>query len=297
MGKITSLSDKLFDVLIYLFLSVIFLVTFYPFWNILVVSLNDATDSVRGGLYLWPREFTLESYASIFRNGELINSVKVTVLRTVIGTPLSVLTISMMAYSLSKRELIAWRALTLFFIFTMYFGGGLIPTYMIIKSLGLIDSFWVFIFPGLIGVFLMILVRTYIEQLPSELEESAKIDGANDLQIFVRLILPLCVPVLATIALFIGIGHWNSWYDSYIYTYKPELKTLQAILVKILNQFQTGAMVSEAEQLANSSKRIPVSGESIRMAVTMVATLPIIFVYPFLQRFFVKGIMMGAIKS
>ncbi|GLX66333.1 carbohydrate ABC transporter permease [Paenibacillus glycanilyticus] len=297
MGKISSLSEKLFELSIYLFLSVIFVVTFYPFWNILVVSLNDATDSVRGGLYLWPREFTLESYASIFRNGELINSVKVTVLRTVIGTPLSVLAISMMAYSLSKRELIAWRALTLFFIFTMYFGGGLIPTYMIIKSLGLIDSFWVFIFPGLIGVFLMILVRTYIEQLPSELEESAKIDGANDLQIFTWIVLPLCVPVLATIALFIGIGHWNSWYDSYIYTYKPELKTLQAVLVKILNQFQTGAMVSEAEQLANSSKRTPVSGESIRMAVTMVATLPIIFVYPFLQRFFVKGIMMGAIKS
>lgn len=297
MPKIHSLSDKLFDLFVYLFLIVIFLVTFYPFWNILVVSLNDATDSVRGGLYLWPRQFTLESYQSIFRNDELINSVKVTVLRTVIGTPLSVLAISMMAYSLSKRELIAWRAFTLFFIFTMYFGGGLIPTYMIIKSLGLIDSFWVFIFPGLIGVFLMILVRTYIEQLPPELEESAKIDGANDLQIFGRLILPLCVPVLATIALFIGIGHWNSWYDSYIYTYKPELKTLQAILVKILNQFQTGAMVSEAEALANSSKRIPVSGESIRMAVTMVATLPIILVYPFLQRFFVKGMMMGAIKS
>ncbi|WP_054025053.1 carbohydrate ABC transporter permease [Bacillus sp. FJAT-28004] len=297
MPKIHSLSDKLFDLFIYLFLIVIFLVTFYPFWNILVVSLNDATDSVRGGLYLWPRQFTLESYKSIFRNAELINSVKVTVLRTIIGTPLSVLVISMMAYSLSKRELIAWRAFTLFFIFTMYFGGGLIPTYMIIKSLGLIDSFWVFIFPGLVGVFLMILVRTYIEQLPPEMEESAKIDGANDLQIFGRMVLPLCVPVLATIALFIGIGHWNSWYDSYIYTYKPELKTLQAILVKILNQFQTGAMVSEAEQLANSSKRNPVSGESVRMAVTMVATLPIVLIYPFLQRFFVKGIMMGAIKS
>lgn len=297
MPKIHSLSDKLFDLFIYLFLIIIFLVTFYPFWNILVVSLNDATDSVRGGLYLWPRQFTLESYESIFRNSELINSVKVTVLRTIIGTPLSVLVISMMAYSLSKRELIAWRAFTLFFIFTMYFGGGLIPTYMIIKSLGLIDSFWVFIFPGLVGVFLMILVRTYIEQLPPEMEESAKIDGANDLQIFGRMVLPLCVPVLATIALFIGIGHWNSWYDSYIYTYKPELKTLQAILVKILNQYQTGAMVSEAEQLANSSKRNPVSGESVRMAVTMVATLPIVFIYPFLQRYFVKGIMMGAIKS
>ncbi|WP_308635743.1 carbohydrate ABC transporter permease [Paenibacillus silvisoli] len=296
LGK-SNVSDKLFDLMNYTLLCLIFVVTFYPFWNILVVSLNDATDAVRGGLYLWPRDFTLASYKSIFRNQELLGSINVTVLRTVIGTPLSVLAICMMAYSLSKRELIAWRFFTLFFIFTMYFGGGLIPTYMIIKSLGLIDSFWVYIFPGLIGVFLMILVRTFIEQLPPELEESAKIDGANELEIFIRLILPLCVPVLATIALFIGIGHWNSWYDSYIYTYKPELKTLQAVLVKILNQFQTGAMVSEADQLANSSKRTPVSGESIRMAVTMVATLPIILVYPFIQRFFVKGMMMGAIKS
>jgi putative aldouronate transport system permease protein len=297
VAKKLSLSEIVFDICNYTFLALIFVITFYPFWNILVVSLNDATDSVRGGLFLWPRVFTLDSYATIFRNTELLVSVKVTVLRTLIGTPVSVLAICMMAYSLSKRELIAWRFLTLFFIFTMYFGGGLIPTYMIIKSLGLIDSFWVFIFPGLIGVFLMILVRTYIEGLPAELEESAKIDGANDLEIFAKIILPLCIPVLATIALFIGIGHWNSWYDSYIYTYKPELKTLQAVLVKILNQFQTGSMVSEAEALANSSKRIPVSGESIRMAVTMVATIPIVMVYPFVQRYFVKGIMMGAIKS
>ncbi|ALS26484.1 sugar ABC transporter permease [Paenibacillus sp. 32O-W] len=290
-------SDLWFNLMLYVFLSAIFVVTFYPFWNILVVSLNDATDSVRGGLYIWPREFTLASYRSILHNDELIGSVKVTVLRTLIGTPLSVLAISMMAYALSKRELIARRWLSLFFIFTMYFGGGLIPTYMVIRSLGLIDSFWVFIFPGLIGVFLMILIRTYMEQLPAELEESAKMDGANDLQMFARIVLPLCVPVLATIALFVGIGHWNSWYDSYIYTYKSELKTLQAVLVKILNQYQTGAMVSEAEQLANSSKRIPVSGESIRMAATMVATIPIVMVYPFIQRFFIKGIMMGAIKS
>jgi putative aldouronate transport system permease protein len=292
-----SLSDRLFDLMLTVFLGGVFLVTFYPFWNILVVSLNDATDAVRGGLYWWPREFTLDSYRTIFRNGELINSVKVTVLRTIIGTPLSVIVISMMAFALSKRDLIAWKWFNLFFIFTMYFGGGLIPTYMIVKSLGLIDSFWVFVFPGMIGVFLMILIRTYMEQLPAELEESAKMDGANDLQLYARVVMPLCVPVLATIALFVGIGHWNAWYDSYIYTYNPDLKTLQAVLVKILNQYQTGAMLSEAEQLANTNKRIPVSGESIRMAVTMVATIPVLLVYPFIQRYFVKGIMMGAIKG
>lgn len=292
-----SMAERLFDTSLYVFLAFIFFVTFYPFWNILVISLNDATDSLRGGLFFWPREVTFESYVTIFRNPEIWSAIRVTALRTVIGTAISIFCISMLAYTLSKRHLLGWKFFSFFFVLTMYFGGGLIPTYMVIKSLGLIDSFWVFIFPGLIGVFLMILVRTFIEQLPVEIEESAKMDGANELQIFFRMILPLCVPVLATIGLFLAIGHWNSWYDSYIYTYKPELKTLPAVLVKILNQFQTTGMMSDAQQLAQSSTRVPVSSESIRMAVTMVATLPIVLVYPFLQKYFVKGMMMGAIKS
>lgn len=297
MKNSKTVSEHLFDASLYVFLAIIFLATFYPFWNIFVISLNDATDTLKGGLYFWPRVPTFESYMTIFRNPEIWSAIKITVLRTIVGTAVSIFCISMLAYALSKRNLIGWKYFSFFFVFTMYFGGGLIPTYMVIKSVGLIDSFWVYIFPGLIGVFLMILVRTFIEQIPGEIEESSKIDGANDLQIFFRIIMPLCVPVLATIGLFLAIGHWNSWYDSYVYTYKPELKTLQAVLVKILNQFQTASMMSDAQQLAQSSKRIPVSSESIRMAVTMVATLPIILVYPFVQRYFVKGIMMGAIKS
>jgi putative aldouronate transport system permease protein len=292
-----SLPEKLFDIILYVFLSGIFIVTFYPFWNILIISLNESTDSLKGGLFLWPRVLTFDSYATIFRNQEIWNALQVTVLRTAIGTPITVLCVAMVGYSLSKRYLTAHRFWSLFFIFTMYFGGGLIPTYMIIKSLHLIDSFWVFILPGLMSIFLMILVRTFIEQLPPEMDESARIDGAQDLQIFIRIVLPLCIPVLATVGLFVAIGHWNAWYDSYIYTYKPELKTLQAILVKILNQYQTSGMVSEAQQLANSAKRMSVSGESIRMAVTMVATVPIILVYPLIQRYFVKGMLVGAIKS
>lgn len=297
MREKKTMPERLFDISLYIFLSFIFIITFYPFWNILVISLNDATDTLRGGLYFWPRDITFESYRSVFSNPEIWSAIKVTLMRTVLGTALSLVCISMLAYSLSKRHLLGWRFFSFFFVFTMYFGGGLIPSYMVIKSLGLIDTFWVFIFPGMIGVFLMILVRTFMEQLPGEIEESAKIDGANDLQIFARIVMPLCVPVLATIGLFLAIGHWNSWYDSYIYTYKPELKTLQAVLVKILNQFQTGGMMSQAQQMAANNNRVPVSSESIRMAVTMVATLPIILVYPFVQKYFVKGMMMGAIKS
>ena len=147
------------------------------------------------------------------------------------------------------------------------------------------------------NVFYMILVRTFIEQLPQEISESAKMDGANDLQVYFRIIMPLTMPVLATIALFTAIGHWNAWFNSYVFTYKSSLKTLQAVLVKILNQYQTGAMVSDAQKLADSSKRLAVSSDTIRMAATMVATIPIVMVYPFLQRYFVKGMTLGSVKS
>ncbi|WP_029192276.1 carbohydrate ABC transporter permease [Paenibacillus harenae] len=292
-----SKNDFLFMSVVYLFIIAVFIVTFYPFWNIFIISLNSAEDTLRGNLYLWPRDFSLSSYRQILTDSEIWSAIKVTVLRTLIGTPLAVMVISMLAYSLSKKELVGNRAWTLYFVFTMYFGGGLIPYYMVLKSLHLIDSFMVFILPSMMNVFYMIIVRTFMQGLPQELDESAKIDGANYLQIFFRIILPLTTPVLATIGLFTAIMHWNSWFDSYVFTYKADLKTLQAVLVKILNQYQTGSMVSEAQQLANSSKRLAVSPDTIRMAATMVATLPIVMVYPFLQKYFVKGMTLGAVKS
>ncbi|WP_261301476.1 carbohydrate ABC transporter permease [Paenibacillus andongensis] len=292
-----SSGDIVFAWFVYVFLFLVFIATFYPFWNILVLSLNSAEDTIRGGVYFWPRVFSLTSYVQILGDQEIINGVKVTLARTLIGTPLAVLVICLLSYPLSKRDLVGGKFITLFFIFTMYFGGGLIPYYMILKSLHLIDTFWVYIAPGLMNVFYMILVRTFIQQLPGELDESAKMDGANDLQIFVKIVLPLTTPVLATIGLFTAIGHWNSWFDSYVFTYKPELKTLQAVLVKILNQYQTSSMVSDAQQMADSAKRLAVSSDSIRMAATIVATLPIVIVYPFLQKYFVKGMTVGAVKA
>ncbi|NIK66729.1 MULTISPECIES: carbohydrate ABC transporter permease [unclassified Paenibacillus] len=289
--------DFLFMAAVYAFIVAIFVITFYPFWNIFIISLNSAEDTLRGHLYLWPREFSLKSYEQILGDSEIWTAIRVTLLRTVIGTPLAVLTISMLAFALSKKELVANRFWTLYFVFTMYFGGGLIPYYMVLKSYHLIDNFMVFIVPGLMNVFYMIIVRTFMQGLPQELDESAKMDGANYLQIFFRIILPLTTPVLATIGLFTAISHWNSWFDSYVFTYKPDLKTLQAVLVKILNQYQTGSMVGDAQAMANSAKRMQVSPDTIRMAATMVATLPIIMVYPFLQKYFVKGMTLGAVKS
>ena len=282
---------------VYVLLTILFVVTFYPFWNILVLSLNEASDSLKGGMMLWPRELTFDSYAAVFRNQDIFIAARLTITRTLIGVPLALLNTAALAYALSRKALPGRRWITLFFIFTMYFSGGLIPSYMVIKSLGLIDNFWVFILPNLVNVFWMLLVRTYMESIPAELEESAKLDGAGDLVIFSRIILPLSIPVLATVVLFSAVSHWNAWYDSYVYTYKQELTTLSAMLVRILNQYQTGAMQSAAAQAASQAKRTPVSSESIRMTVTMVTTLPILMVYPLLQKYFLKGIMVGAIKA
>ncbi len=297
MSLIKRSEDRLFMAFVYAFLILVFLVTFYPFWNILVLSLNSADDAVRGGLYLWPRSFSLQSYQEILKDQEILTGIKVTLMRTAIGAPLTVLVISLLAFALSKKDLVGNKLISLFFIFTMYFSGGLIPYYMILKSVHLIDTFAVYIFPNLMNVFFVIIVRSFMQELPAEVEESAKIDGANDFQIYARVVLPICVPVLVTIGLFSAINQWNAWFDSYVFTYKSELKTLQAVLVKILNQYQTQEFTSSSGQLADSAKRMAVSSETIRMAATMVATLPIVLVYPFLQRYFVKGMTLGAVKS
>ena len=288
---------QLSGIFIYTALSLLFIITFYPFWNIFVLSLNDATDSLRGGLMLWPRVFSIDSYKAVLSDTALLSSLKVTLLRTAVGVPMNLLAVTTLAYALSQRDLIGRRHINLLFVFTMYFSGGLIPTYMIVKWLGLIDNFLVYLLPGLYNVYWMILVRTYMEGLPYSMIESARIDGANDIQIFAKVVLPSCAPVVATIGLFSAIYHWNAWYDSYIYTNKPALETLSNALVKILNQYQTGAMMTQAQQMAAASKRLPVSSESIRMTVTMVTTIPIILVYPFVQKYFIKGMMLGSVKE
>lgn len=285
-------SDIALDVIKVLFLAFAVVICVYPFWNIFIVSINDANDAMRGGLYLLPRKLSLASYADILGRSTFRHSILVTVGRTLIGTPLAILVTSALAYVLSRKELIGRRPLSVFFIFTMYFGGGMVPYYMVLKNLGLLDNFLVFILPNLLSVYNMILVRSYIESMPEALFDAARIDGANDLVIFFRMVLPLCKPIIMTIALFVAIGHWNSWFDAYLYTNSQDLKTMQSILVEILNQYQTAdAGASAANRLSQA-----ITPDSIRMAATMVTTIPIIMVYPFIQKYFVKGIMLGSVK-
>lgn len=285
-------SDVVLDVVKVIFLTFAVIVCIYPFWNIFIVSINDATDAMRGGLYFLPRKLSFASYGDILGRETFQHSILVTIARTAIGTPLAVLVTSALAYVMSRPELVGRKPLNLLFIFTMYFSGGMVPYYMILKNLGLLNSFWVYIIPGLLSVYNMILIRNYIDGMPAALFESMRIDGANDLTIFFRMVLPLSKPIIMTVALFVAIGHWNSWFDAYLYTNSQELKTMQSILVEILNQYQTSeAGASAADRLSQS-----ITPDSIRMAATMVTTIPIIIIYPFIQKYFVKGIMLGSVK-
>ena len=283
------------DIVKVVFLAFVVVVTVYPFWNIFIISINDATDAIRGGLYFLPRKLSLSSYAEILGRSTFLASIKVSVGRTLIGTPIAVLVTAMLAYPLSRKDLVGRKFWNLLFVFTMYFGGGLVPYYMVLKGIHMLNTFWVFIFPMMMSVYNMILIRSYIESMPDSLFEAAKIDGANDLVVFVKMVIPLSKPILMTVALFVAINQWNSWFDAYLYTSDQALKPMQSILFEILNQYQTGASTSQA--MSNAKAGVTVTPDSIRMAATMVATLPIIMVYPFVQKYFVKGIMLGAVKG
>ena len=287
--------DWVLDIVKVVFLAFVVVVTVYPFWNIFIISINDATDAIRGGLYFLPRKLSLSSYAEILGRSTFLASIKVSVGRTLIGTPIAVLVTAMLAYPLSRKDLVGRKFWNLLFVFTMYFGGGLVPYYMVLKGIHMLNTFWVFIFPMMMSVYNMILIRSYIESMPDSLFEAAKIDGANDLVVFVKMVIPLSKPILMTVALFVAINQWNSWFDAYLYTSDQALKPMQSILVEILNQYQTGASTSQA--MSNAKAGVTVTPDSIRMAATMVATLPIIMVYPFVQKYFVKGIMLGAVKG
>jgi putative aldouronate transport system permease protein len=296
----SGVGDYLFDIFNYTFLVFLCVVMLYPFLNQLAVSLNEASDSLRGGIYLWPREFTWANYEHVFGEASIVNSFFISVLRTIIGTLTSVLGTAMVAYTISRKDFVLKKFVTIAFVLTMYFNGGLIPNYLLVKELNLLDSFWVYIIPGIIGVFNLIVIRSFIEGIPESLFESAKIDGAGDFTIFIKIVLPLSLPVLATVSLFVAVYQWNSWFDVFLYnSSSANLSTLQYELMKILqnsNASMSGKTAADAFANANASANM-VSPTSIRATMTIVASLPIIMVYPFLQKYFVKGLTLGGVKG
>ncbi|PFN98097.1 sugar ABC transporter permease [Bacillus sp. AFS076308] len=291
--------DRLFDIGNFIFLTVVAIVTVYPFLNVLAISLNDSIDTVRGGIHIWPREFTLDNYREIFKYDNLITGFINSATRTVIGTILGVLSSAMVAFTLSRADFQGRKVISTIIVLTMYFSGGLIPGYMLIRDLGMINTYWVYIIPGIVNAFNIIIVRSFMDGLPYSLQESAKIDGANDFTIFWKIIMPLCKPVLATVALFVAVGQWNSWYDTYLFnSQNPALTTLQYELMKILQNTNLGATDPNAMKgLSKDQMAQFVSPESIKMAITIVTVVPILIVYPFVQKHFVQGMTIGAVKS
>ncbi|GIO35311.1 sugar ABC transporter permease [Paenibacillus antibioticophila] len=296
-----KLEPILFNSFNTLFMICLVIVTLYPFLNTIVVSLNAGNDTIRGGLYLWPREFTLQNYKAVFASGTIYNAFLISVARTVLSTLLNLVLTTMLAYTLSRREYVFRKPITLIFILTMYFNAGLIPGYFLIKDLHLLNSFWVYVIPSLISAFNMIVIRTYIGTISESLVESARIDGAGDFKIFMRIIFPLCKPVLATIALFVAVGAWNSWFDAFIYTSsRQELSTLQYELMKLLSSSMnanSNPAVAAGAGITKDSAINMVTPISIRAAVTVVASVPILLVYPFMQKYFVVGLNVGGVKE
>lgn len=295
-----STEDKIVDFVVYLIVALVFISTVYPFYYAIVISFNNGIDAARGGIFLWPRKFSLDNYKAVFSDTSLLDGFKITILRTIVGTFFSVLFTGLFAFSVSHKDLIFRKFYIFLMIVAMYFSGGLIPTFILYRNLHLFNTFWVYIVPNLFSSFNAIIMISFFSEIPKGLEESARIDGANDWQIFSKIIAPVSAPIFATIALFNGVGQWNSWFDSAYYVTSRNLKTVSYMLMELINQANLTSVSGgsqQSAQMAATMAQQSFTAETIRMATMVVVVVPIICVYPFLQKYFVKGMMIGSIKG
>lgn len=289
----TSWGDRLFDACNHLLLGLLMLATLYPFWYVMIASLGDpAWVAAHRGPLWWPSGPNVEAYKAVFANPVIRSGYVNTLFVAVVGTTLNVAMTALAAYGLSRPRLMLGNAITFYIVFTMFFSGGLVPFYLVVAGLGMIDSLWALIIPGAMSAFNFIIMRTSFQSIPVSMDESARLDGARDLTILIRVILPLSLPVVAVMVLFYGVAHWNSWFSAAIFLRSRELYPLQLVLREILINNNTESMMSGIT--ANNKAVI---GETIKYATIIVATGPVLLLYPFLQRYFVKGVMIGAIKE
>lgn len=290
-------ADRIFDLFLYIILAGIALFTIYPFWTQVVISLDGAgADSAAysSGLIMIPTQLTFESYKLAFQFDALWTGYWNTIVRTVLGVFLSICLTSITAYPLAKRDLPLNSAFTRYMLFTMLFSGGMIPTYFLIKELNMLNTIWALVIPGTVGAFNVLIMRNFFRGIPDEIEESARVDGAGYFRIFLLIVIPLSKPVLATIALWVAVGHWNAWFDSMIYITDPDKQVLQIVLRKIIIQ---NNMSDINNVIQNIGKTTSFSGRQLQATVVMFSIIPMLIVYPFIQKYFVKGVMIGAIKG
>ena len=290
--KNSSRGEKVFDYVLVVIFVFIIMITVYPFLNVLAISLNDPMDTMRNVNFIIPRVFSVSNYIYVFTENNLGGPFLMSVVRTLIGTGVGVICTAMLSYVLSRKDFYFNKLFTMLFIITMYVSGGMIPEYLLLtRTLHMGNNFLVYIIPGMIWVYNVILMRSFIEALPMALQEAAKIDGANDFLIWAKIILPLCGPSLATVALFMAVGQWNSFMDTYLYA--RDLPTLQYVLYEIMEK----ATIKIDPHAPAGTLQNAVSPMSVRMAITVIATVPILVVYPFLQKYFVGGMTVGAVKD
>lgn len=265
----------------------------YPFWHVLMYSISDSREAMTGGLFLIPRSPTLLSYSMIFKTRQIYVAYSNTILRTFLGTLLSVFLTALTAFPLSLKRMRGRQFFSMLIFFTMLFNGGLIPTFLVVQELGLIDTFLALILPSAMSAYNMFILRNYFQQIPESLEESAYIDGANPFIVLFRIILPVSAPSVAAIAMFYGIANWNSYLDCFLYTNSDTLQVLQIYLRNLLAS--AGAMDSIAGVAGSDASRL--TEETVKMTTIAVSVIPILVVYPFLQRYYTKGITVGAVKG
>lgn len=289
--------DILFNLLCGVVFTAFAFICIFPFYYLFICTISDPDLVEVGQITIWPRGLTLKNYIEVLQVDNLVNSALITLFRAVLGTISSTFCSAYLAYFFTKRNMWGRKFWYRLVVATMYFSAGMIPEYLNNRMLGLVNSFWIYIIPGLVGVYNMILIKTSIESLPAELEESAVLDGAGYMTRFFRIVIPLQKPILATVALFLMVGHWNDFFTTQLYVTNPKLYTLQFMLYEFLNQVKNtaNAVVTGDESVTAAVKTVRTT--SIRLTLTALVTIPIMLVYPFIQRFYVKGVMIGAVKG
>ncbi|NLM09568.1 MAG: carbohydrate ABC transporter permease [Clostridiaceae bacterium] len=296
MKKVNS-TDLVFNILNTIFMLFLVFITVFPFWVCLVGSFSDSYEYTRGGIFFIPRGFNLYNYKVVFMDKTVYNAFLVTILRTIIGTVSSLLFTSLVAYGMSRKNLKGRNLYMSYMLVTMFFGGGLIPYYVVLRKLGLIDNFLVYIIPLLFSVWNMLVFIAYFREIPEVILESARIDGVNEYGIFFMFIVPLSKPVFAAVALFTAVSHWNSFYDSLVFTSSNKLQTIQLFLYRIMSNSSEAAGMARAAAMAVPPGIRKPSSETIKLATMIVTIAPILVSYPFLQKYFIKGVMIGAVKD
>ncbi|MGM0078724.1 hypothetical protein IGI73_001853 [Enterococcus sp. DIV0755f] len=291
MKQTFSKDEKIFNTANVIFMVFFLAIIALPLWNIVALSFNDATDAARGGIYFWPREFSLESYYTVFEDSAIYKAFVISVAKTVIGVVLHTALTAMVAYGMSRRNLMGRKIYMNMGILTMFVSGGMIPTFLLFKELGLLNNFWVYIIPVLFSFYDMVILMNFFRSIPFSLEESAMMDGANPFIIFVKIILPLSLPVLATIALFHGVFQWNDYMTANIYVDDRSLYPLQMLLFRIVSENLSPAVASGTNVVRNTTS------QSLQLATMVVTTVPVVVIYPFLQKYFIQGMTLGSVKE